>query len=197
MTLALDRILDNARIHLPSALDDALRLELFNVLDEFFRATSMWQEDVTFNVRPGVISYEIANFDPGQMIALMGIVNGDLLPISGTMREPGTIIVLNDPSKRETYTATVALTVVDPTDRDGNPECPEWILQKYFADVLEGLLGRMMAQPAKPYSSERLAIYHTRKFRNVMANARVEAWHHNLYGGQRWQFPQSFAVRRR
>ena len=50
----------------------------------------------------------------------------------------------------------------------------------------------MMSQAAKPYSSERLAVYHMRRFRSGIAAARTDAMRQNAYRGQAWRFP-SFA----
>jgi len=95
------------------------------------------------------------------------------------------------PNQAGTYTVTVALTVTDPVRvTDDFPILPDWMWDKHYACILDGVLSRMMSQPGKPYSSERLAIYHGRRFRNAIASARVEAMRSNKYRGQNWQFPQ-------
>jgi hypothetical protein len=86
--------------------------------------------------------------------------------------------------------------VTDPVTRDGIPVFPAWILSKYGNDFLDGLMGRMMSQIAKPYSNTAMGTYHTKKFNNAMSQAKVEALHQNVYRGQSWRFPQSFQVRR-
>ena len=63
-------------------------------------------------------------------------------------------------------------------------------------DVLSGLLGRMMSQPAKPYTNMQLSVYHMRRFRDGIARAKVEAMHQNVYRAQSWRFPQTFARRK-
>ena len=44
-----DRLLQTLKVHVPGVTDDMLNLELFNVMDEFFRRTSAWQyrSDIT------------------------------------------------------------------------------------------------------------------------------------------------------
>lgn len=41
-----DRLLQTLRVHVPGATDPMIELELFNVMDEFFRRTSAWRFEV-------------------------------------------------------------------------------------------------------------------------------------------------------
>lgn len=193
----LTRLLNNARIHLPGATDTNIQLELFNVLNEFFQTSNIWQEKIGFTLVAGQTDYTIVQESPAAIVRLFGIVNADELPVFGTMTEPGEIVLNTAPGYAGVCTATVSLTVVDPLTREGNPQFPAWMLPKYGMGLLEGLLGRMMAQPAKPYTNERMAIFHIRKFTSVMSQASVDALHKNIHGAQAWRFPQSFATRRR
>jgi hypothetical protein len=63
------------------------------------------------------------------------------------------------------------------------------VLQKYGVGIAAGVAGRMMSQPAKPYTNERMGIYNTREFKRTLAEARNEVARQNLQGGQRWRFP--------
>lgn len=187
----IDRLMDNARIHLPSAIDPAIQREVFNTLDEFLRISLVWKEDIDVDVTTDSQEYDVIP-SSGQAVQLIELVNGDGIPVAGTMEEPEVLILSTLPSEETTLTATLGLTVVDPVRTNGDPDLPDWILVKYFLGVLDGVIGRMMAQPAKPYSNERLSIYHLRRFRDAIAQARVDARRANLYGAQRWRFP-SFA----
>ena len=69
---------------------------------------------------------------------------------------------------------------------------PDEILHKYGRGITSGLIGRMMAQPAKPYANQQLAVYYTRLFAGAVAQARADVRHKHLYDGQTWRFP-SFA----
>ena len=195
MSDILERIMRGARMRLPGALDDVIREELFITLDEFLQRSSIWQEEVTFKVTPARKDYVVAA-SGGTIVQLFHVKNSNELNVVATMQEPATILLRHTPNA-DTFTALVAKTVVDPTTRDGDPELPEWILTKYHSGILEGVLGRMMSQPAKPYTNERHAVYHMRRFRNAIAGASADARRKNMYGGQAWRFPQSFAVRRK
>jgi hypothetical protein len=191
-TADITRFMNNARNRLPGALDPVTKQEFFATMFEFFSDSNCWREDVTFGVTPSSSFYEIEPDETASINRLMYIVNSGGAPINGLMKTPGEITLQHAPASTDTYTATVALNVTDPTDRNSYPQFPDWILNKYNNELLDGLLGRMMSQPAKPYSSERLSIFHTRKFRAAVAKAKVEANHANLYGAQAWRFP-SFA----
>ena len=43
MSLDTDRLMGNARMHLPGATDAAIQYELYNVLNDFFQATNACQ----------------------------------------------------------------------------------------------------------------------------------------------------------
>lgn len=193
---AINRFMNNARVHLPGALDSAIQQEFFNVLDDFCQKSKIWQEEIEVNIETGETEYEIVASEPGTIVSLISFNNSNGIPVACSMATPGTIVLDAEPSNDDTCTAIVSLTVVDPTAGD-YPQFPEWLLQNYFTGLVDGVVGRMMAQPAKPYSNERMAIYRTRLFNDARARARSEASKKNLHGGQAWRFPQSFAPCRR
>jgi hypothetical protein len=134
---------------------------------------------------------------PATINRFMSAVDGSKFPVLATMQTPGTIVLDHPATKADTYVVTLALTVADPTNSDNYPYAPAWIINKYFNGLIEGVLGRLQSQPAKPYTNERMSIYHLRRFRAAVALARVEANHLNTYERPAWVFPQSFSVRRR
>jgi hypothetical protein len=90
-------------------------------------------------------------------------------------------------------TAVVIKTVTDPLDCYP-PGVPEWLLPVHYLTLLNGLLGGMMLQPGTSYSNTQLANYHTQKFRDGIAHARVAMMRMNTVGSQSWGFPQQFRV---
>jgi hypothetical protein len=199
----LTRLINNARLHAPGATDAAIKYELFQVLNEFFQDSDVWREDVTFGVTPAAsnpptteqLTYELITDELAAIDKLLWVQTSDKMDVKATMQTPGEVVLLASPSKADTYTATVSLTVTDPTDSNDMPVFPAWILNKYGSGLFEGVVGRLMSQPAKPYTSERLAIYHLRRFQGTKSRAKVDAQHKNLYDGQTWRFPQGFATR--
>lgn len=189
LSLELTRLLNKVQMRLPGALDSAVKIELFDVLDEFFKGSNIWTEDIDVDVDDTTDTYDVVPTDDGQINRLIGIVNSDSVPVYGDMAIPGTLILRNTPSQEETFTVKVALTVVDPVRTDGWAMFPDWIMLKYGADFAEGVLGKMMSQPNKPYTNERLAIYHLRRWQGAIATARSEARRANVFRGQSWRFP--------
>lgn len=196
MSADLNRLMDNLRIRLPGAVDDTIKLELFNVLKEFFDRSNCWYNDIEFAVTSGVKEYTITPLDLASPLRLIGVVDNNELALRAFYALPDQLTLDRAPNEDATYTARIALTVNDPVTREGYPDFPDWVLDKYMDGLIDGVLGRMMSQIAKPYTNERMGIYHMRRFRNVMAQAKVEAQHENVYRGQNWRFPQTFARRR-
>lgn len=196
----MNRLIDHARVRLPGALDAAIQLELFAAMHEFLDNTNAWYEDIDFAVAASTLSYQESpgayTFqiipELGTPTRLLAVVNSAGLHQAATMATPGTIVLRHLPSTDDTYTARVALTVVDPVTREGYPQFPGWIIEKHFTTLLDGILGRMLSQTAKPYSAPQNALFHMRSFRAGVAQAKVEASRQNVYRGQSWRFPQTF-----
>lgn len=196
----MDRLMDNARVRLPGALDSAIQAELLTVMDTFFKHTNCWTEEVEINVGPAsgtpvtepdnyTFAFATANGTP---IRLLYVVNADGQPMRASMPIPGEIAVAYLPNQPETWTAKVVLTVETTVTSEGYPSFPNWVLEKWGSELLDGLLGRMMSQPAKPYSSLQTGALHYRMFRNLLSRAKTETARQNTYAAQPWRFPQTF-----
>lgn len=197
MSIEIDRLMNNLRIRVPGATDAALRLELFNVVDSFCSDTNVWKELIPVDIVADVKEYILTPTGISQIVRLFSVVNGSGLPIFATMPVPGDLLLRDTPNVATSAEATVSLTINDPVTRDEYPILPEWIWSRYSADFQDGVQAKMFSQIAKPYSNERMAIYHMRRFEGAVARARAEARKDFTYAAQRWMFPQSFAVRRK
>jgi hypothetical protein len=192
-----EHILTTVRVRIPGVSDDAMKLELINVLDEFLQDSNVWRHEKPIPVTPEKLTYSIVP-PLGHPIRLLNVTS-EGRHVVATMEEPG-VLVLTQPVEEPTeLLCEVALTVELPPvgSCDTYPDCDNWVIEKYKGVLVDGLLARMMSQLAKPYTSERHAIYHFRRFRNGIAKARVEASHKNLFGAQTWRYPQTFATRRK
>jgi hypothetical protein len=196
----MNRLMDQARIRLPGAVDAAIVVELFAVMKEFFSDSNIWREDIQFPVYatstpyhldPDAYTYDVMS-SQGAVNRLIGVRNGDGTPVSAVMPVPGQVVLSLSPNNDTSYTATVALTISDPVTRDGYPQFPDWVMNKYINDLLDGVLGRMMSQIAKPYTSPSMAAVHMRRFKQAVGRAKVEANRKNVYGAQNWRFPRTF-----
>ncbi len=185
------RILNLARNHLTGVVDSVMQYELFAVLDNFLQDTNAWTENVAFAVVPTLKTYGVYPSD-GTTIRLQALVDASGNTVGGVMSDLENIVLDTAPSTATVYTATLALTVLDPVATDGYPTMPDWIWIKYGMAFVDGLLGRMMAQPAKPYTSMQLALAHTRAFNSVRGTAMGEVQRGQRMGAQAWSFPRSF-----
>jgi hypothetical protein len=193
------RLMNNARLRLAGATDDVLQAELFNTLDEFLKGSNTWQQDIEINIPandPANTVYELVPDSPSLVDKLMwvyskpattNIARGN--PIGAAMSIPGCMTLTLQPTTDVTYIATVSLTVQDPVTRDGYVTFPSWVLARYREVILNGLLGKMMSQPAKPYTNTQMSVFHLRKFNSGKASARVEVTRNNKYRTQAWVFP--------
>jgi hypothetical protein len=196
MTPDLMRLMDNARVRLPGAVDTAIKLELFAVLNDFFQSTNIWREEIPLVVAPPTKDYEVTPFSVSTINRLMWVYDDKGFPVSAIMPVPGSLKLTYEPDASKTITVTVALTVTDPVTREDFPEFPDWILNKYNTCILDGVLARMMSQAAKPYSNAQLAAYHGREYKGACSFAKVETERNNVYRNQSWRFPQTFNRRR-
>lgn len=187
------RLVTNAQIRLPGATVSTVQQELFMVADEFFKESNVWREDIEFSVPandpPGTV-YEVTPTGNVVIDKLMWMRNTDGGGrIFGQMSVPGEITLASYPSSPARYIATVALTVSDPTQRDGYVSFPDWVLAKYRGVFLNGLLGKMMSQPAKPYTNTQLSVYYIKLFNSGKSAARIDAQRANVFRAQAWNFP--------
>lgn len=204
MALAPDiaRFMNNARLRLTGATDDVLQQELFNTMDDFFKGSNVWCEDIDFTVPggdPANTIYFVTSDTPSLIDKLAWVFEvppsstiGRGAQIAAAMQVPGEITLRIQPSSPVVYRATLILTVQDPTTRLGYVTFPAWVLAKYRDRILDGLLGKMYSQPSKPYTNTQLSVFHMRKFKIGIAGARVEWTRNNTYRQQAWRFP-SFA----
>jgi hypothetical protein len=197
MSADTDRLMKNARIRLPGATDVAILNELYNVFNEFFQESGVWKEEIDFPVLSTDTTDTTYTLTPASATTtihrLDGVVNSDDITVGATMQIPGEVTLANPPGRDDTYTATVVLTVNGLVGATDYPEFPTWTLHRYEMGILDGLLGRMMSQPAKPFTNLQLGAYHQRKFRSAISIASSESLRKNLSNAQAWRFPRNFA----
>jgi hypothetical protein len=182
---------DTLRIRLPGAVDGLINLELFNLLDEFCRTTNAYREVLSTQLEEGVQNYEIT--PEGKEILLVYQTAHYSLSVGGALFDDGVLKLPNPPTPEDlAYPLYTEVSLV-PTDSQADPESwlPAPLYQRFHQALLDGTLSRMMSQVAKPYSSERMALFHGRRFRNHMALARARVVGDSEPGaGGNWRFPR-------
>ena len=199
------RLLDTVRANAPGAMDGNVRLELFQVVNEFLQRSDIWHEEVELTTSNQSFFYEMPFFMNGGQINRLMWLEGQRPPQTSTfqrgtprrgyLERTGSQAILKIdflPANAEVWRAHFAMSVVDPTDNNGLPILPVWIVSKYFDGLTSGVLFRLMMQPSKPYSNPKLADLHGRKFEEAKSLAKKEARAGFTFDGQRWTFPQTF-----
>lgn len=189
---AFEQLMNQARIKLPGASDAGIKLELFDVMKEFLKDSNAWTEDIAFTALANITDYILTPLDGGQIIRLVGVWDDKMIPVPSFMPTFGTLRLVNLASTVPTqpvWTARVVKNVMLPTTREDIPIGPDWLLNVYSLDILDGLLGKMMGQQAKSYSNGQMSTYHLRRFRTAIQGARTAAIRQNTMGAQEWSFP--------
>jgi len=192
------QLLAQAQIKLTGASESGIKAELYDVLKEFFEDSNCWTEDINFRPTAGATEFMLATAQDGQIIRLLGVWDDKGSPKTDAfMREFGTVTFVNAPQSDATanWTARVAKTITLPITREALPIAPDWTLRVYSIHVLDGLLGKMMAQQQKSYSNNQMSAYHLKRFRTGIQIAKVAAERANLKGAQSWTYPRGWSSR--
>jgi hypothetical protein len=186
-----DQLITQATVRLVGVSDKGLKGELYDVLTEFFNDSSCWTQVVPVNAVTTATEYPL-QVNEGQIIRLVGTVDGSGYSVPSIMPDIGTLVLAHEPNSAQTYYSEVVTNVSLPTQRDQMPIAPSWVLPVWHVGILDGVLGKMMAQPGKSYSNERTGAYHLKRFRDAIARARVSKLRANTNGTQAWRYPQTF-----
>jgi hypothetical protein len=190
-----DRFMSQARVKLTGASDGGIKLELFDVLKEFFEDSNSWTETIDVPITLGVQDYKLVPRYGGRIIRLNAVWDYHKFPIVAFMPHFGTLHLRWPPSNPGTqntpftYHAGVVKNLTWQTDKDDVPIAPEWLLDVYGVTILDGLLGKMMTQENKSYTDQGQGKYHLQRFRTGIQQAKVAAQRQNTMGAQNWRFP--------
>lgn len=186
------RLKDNVRIRLPGALDAAIDLELFNVIYEMCTSTYFYRERLSFTPVAGQQTYDVTQ--PSITVLWVFQAAHQTWDTSGVVFEAKDeeLYFTKAPTAADVGTSLVYEAAVAP--KEGSPAVPEnWLPVNIFALVyptlLDGVLYRMMTHPAKPYSNEKGAVFHGRKFRNAMSLLKASS---NYPVAPSWRFPSGW-----
>lgn len=229
-----DRLMQSLLVNVPGATEDILKLQLFNVVDEFFKRTMAWRYEIDVELEPGIVEYSYGLPGNSHMVRVVGATHNSMQV--ATAQSQVIQRSLGSLAPEQTFPdgdATFSPDVIDLTPSDaftyaiyrpdyiyvsgvgteqakfplklimaltvtrGCLECDcgdwpfdEWMWDTYFQDWYDGVLGRMYAMPAKPWSSDKHATFHGKKFRNHMASRKQEANRGFVYNVPNWRFPR-------
>ena len=193
-----NRFLDNTQSQLPGAALRAIQVELVNVAEELLNLSAAWQETVRVRVRQGRTTASLAADTAGARVArLIALVGDNGISVAAALQNDGDLLLRDEAPADATLEATISLLPGPVTDERPYPVLPDWMWQRETEAMVHGVLGRMMGQRGKPYTSTQMAAYHMRMFSRMAADLRVRTATGNLQGGQAWSYPQDFQVRRK
>jgi len=194
----IQRLVDNLRVNLPGVQDPWIKLELYNVVNEFCRTTGCWQDVNPITLVAGQSSYQITPTQ-AEIIDILSIAHVSF-DTTGAAYFQGTLAFSNAPTTTDVTNGQLFVTMSLTPSLDPGTDVEHWIPSDMWSTdfdvLLEGALGRLMSQKGKPYSDPQLGMYHTRRFRMLMSTKKHQIDAGNVVDGQTWRFPQ-FAAQRK
>lgn len=204
-----DRFMNDVRIALAGVSDTGIKQELYNVLTEFCEYSGAWQETLTVPVLAGTTTgnvnsncnYVLTPAEDGFIIGLVGVWDPNLIPqpafmpnFQGGEDAIGQLVLVNPVNMNQNFTVTVTKTVKEP-GRDGIPVFSGDLFRRYRRTLMEGTQSRLQRQSNKPYSNSQEGGANWIRFRNGIADARIQAQRQNTLGAQAWSYPQGYRTR--
>src|SRR5262245_63684904 len=186
------KLMGQASIAVAGASNVAMKVQLIDVLQQFFDESNCWRERIDFTVIPSTLDYPIRPLT-GQILRLWQVLDQNVVPQAAVMEELGTVRFMYPYTDVQPMAAIVVKTLALP-DLCCPPDIPEWLLPVHGLTLMHGVIGNMMLQPGNSYSNPQMAQFHLQKFRDGIAHARVAANKMNTVGAQTWMFPQAFRV---
>ena len=212
------RIFNRIKTQIPAAPDAVIKQEIWSTMDDFTADTNVWVEEVPLAVTPDVTTYNINPLlhsgYPSRLLLVWNDLTNDPRDryhwATGgiTMRVPGILQFVDVPTTAASWVAAVAKTpseervvlavppATTPT-RTGYPEIDDWIVNSNSDAIYYGTMNFLQRQPSKPYGNEKAARENGLIYQSAKSTARVNAMRGNVYGGQAWRFPQTFATQRK
>lgn len=197
-------LLNQCRIELPGAADVAIRQRAYPVLHEFFNYSNAWTETIPVTTINGQQDYTItpAEVPPGQIIRLGAVIDNNLINYPADMPRIGTLEFITTPTTASTLNVIVIKTVARPMNADGTldhtypvPDVPPSFWGLWQQAWVHGIVGYMMMEKNRPYSDEKMGLFHLQMFRDGVKAARVAALRRNTWGTNTWMYPQQFRMR--
>lgn len=186
-----ERLMREVQVELIGASELHIKAKLFDILTEFYYDSGSWQETISVPVVAGTQLYDITPVE-GQILRLVVVTDAGGYFQSALMPCVGQLVLKYIPNVSQTFTATVAKSVVAPVAKDGWPIAHEQTLREFYLAIKEGMLGNLMNEKNKSYSDSKGALYHLTKFRKGITDARIATLRANTNGAQAWRFPQAF-----
>jgi hypothetical protein len=187
-----DRLMQNLMAKLPGATEALLHAELFNTIDEACREGWLWRETISVPLVEGNDTYTLA--PAGTEVVYVFSIAPEEDTVGGVLYEYGKLTVVDLPTAEEEGMKVYAVVALTPSHDVDTENVEGWIpgdmWSEHYQMFMSGVMHRMTAQPAKPYTNPQLAVFYGRKFRSDLAYARRKVDTGGVPGAQRWRFPR-------
>ena len=94
----ITRLMRNIRVEVPGALDDVIKLKLFDAVSDFMDRSLVAYEEDTFTTVADQLEYDVSVTGPYQITRLLSLADADGYEVGATMDVPGTVKLTSPPS---------------------------------------------------------------------------------------------------
>lgn len=183
-----DRLMDTIQARLPGALEQTVRLELANILNDFLENTKAWWVETSFMPKEGITEYILNPISAdARVFTIIKLTRNDVGSVKWWSQEPGIITLEETPS--EDWTDPVKVTCALSL-RKKSVSVPKFIYEHHHECIVNGVIGEMMAHLGRPYSSPQQALIHQKRYRNLRAKARSAARRSWSQNQPPWIYPR-------
>ena len=186
MPNVFSRLIRNVRVHSPGVSSAGIKSEIFETMVEFCFETNFWYEDITVNVVPKVQIYSLQP-NSGNIVRLISLGDSQNNAVTCKMDSSANITLSFIPTTASTLSARVAK--VPYISVNGYPSMPADAMTLYSGLITDGVMGRIMMQPNKPWTNLDTANIHLRRWRAGLNVVRAAVGRGNLFGANAWVFP--------
>lgn len=197
------RLYADVQMHATGVLNPSgIQPELFSIMRDFCQHTNAWSQTQDVVVSAGTLDYTLtvpAGAAMKRILALQDITNGlqtPPVPVRWPIQFilPNTMRLVGSLQNTYTWRVQTSLYPVDPVDGNGDPQVPSWFLDDFQDTLFNGVLSRLLAQPAKTYSNGPMAATRYRLYMKGRGEAAAAVLAANMYNGQTWTYPRAGVV---
>ena len=178
----IERVYDNVLAIVPAVTFPLVKMALWNAIEEFARRSVHFRETVHWTMGIGVGSVDFnpysATMSVCWVLSQTGLYRWQIDP-------PARLVDLVSP--QTTLRTGDAIVALKPVSLEA--DLPQHMWTQWFETILDGVLGRLYALPAKPWSNGQLAQYHGTRFRQGLNRARDIAARGYSNQQPNWAFP--------
>lgn len=181
------RIYDNAQVRCSGVSLSAIKMELWNTIEDFALRSTAWRLTLNWTMGIGTSSIGFNPIDENTLVCNVMAVTG----LTDYIVEPPALLV----DRRAPTAVRIGRAIVATKPSSFAADMPNDLFSNRFEPMLDGTLYRLYSQPAKPWTSAKSAEYHGRRYSSAInaAQAAVSGAHSNQGG---WRYPYFAAGRR-